>query len=111
MFKWLETEPAPATLSVAAQDWTLLLQASTALVRLDERLVRAPVPVREGWLGRALIHEATASLRLEGLFATPQDLMLAGIDGLDRAGDQALGRAAGIHQMLLTLTRRNPANL
>jgi hypothetical protein len=96
---------------VAARDWPPLLKATVALARLDERLAHAPSPVLEGWTRRALIHEATASLRLDGFYVNPQDLMLALHDTLDRAGDPDLGRAVGIHQMLQALIRRNPKNL
>jgi HTH DNA binding domain len=97
--------------SVAAKDWAPLLKASLAVARLDERLSSAPSPVLEGWTRRALIHEATSSLRLDGFYVTAQDLMLALHDSLDRAGDPDLGRAIGIHQMLQALMRRNAKNL
>lgn len=96
---------------MAPEDWALLVRASVALARLDERMTGAPAPVKEGWLSRALIHEATASLRLEGFYVTPQDLTLSAHASLDRAGDPDIGRAMGIHQMLLTLMRRNPKDL
>jgi hypothetical protein len=96
---------------VAPKDWPPLLKASLALARLDERLSSAPSPVLDGWTRRALIHEATASLRLDGFYVSPQDLMLALHDSLDRAGDPDLGRAIGIHQMLQALMRRNSRNL
>jgi hypothetical protein len=89
----------------------LELKASIALTRLDERLATAPAPVRAGWVSRALIHEAVASLRLNGAYVTPNDLMLMLGDTLDRIPDQNLGRALEIHRMLTTLTRRNPHHL
>jgi hypothetical protein len=39
---------------------------AASVVRLDERLAAAPQPVRAGWIKRALIYEAAASLRLDG---------------------------------------------
>lgn len=87
------------------------LTASIALTRLDERLARAPVPVRAGWVSRALIHEAVASLRLNGAYVTPHKLLLMLADSLDRIPDQDLGRAVEIHRMLTTLNRRNPQHL
>ncbi len=87
------------------------LDASTSLARLDERLAAAPEPVRAGWIKRALIYEAVASLRLNGAYVSAQDLMLRLHDALDRAPDENLGRAKGIHSMLSTLMRRNPRHL
>jgi hypothetical protein len=112
MTKGLRIEDSPESgASLAPQDWALLLQASVALVRLDERINRTPQPVKSGWLSRALIHEATASLRLEGCYVRPQDLMLSVCASLDRPGDPDLGRAVNTHQMLLSLARRNPKDL
>jgi hypothetical protein len=111
LFNALKSEDASAEFRLAAADWPLLLRGSIALTRLDERLATAPSPVRDGWIRRALIHEAAASLRLEGFQVAAHDLTLALHDRLDRAGDPDLGRAVGIHQMLQTLMRRNPDNL
>ncbi len=87
------------------------LKGSIALARLDERLATGPAPVRAGWVSRALIHEAVASLRLNGAYVTPNDLTLMLADTLDRLSDQDLGRAVEIHRMLTTMTRRNPQHL
>jgi hypothetical protein len=87
------------------------LQASTALVRLDERLAAAPQPVRAGWISRALVYEATASLRLDGLYVPARDLLLRLNNTLDRAPDQDIARATDIHGMLSTLIRRKPHHL
>ena len=87
------------------------LKGSIALARLDERLAMAPAPVRAGWVSRALIHEAVASLRLNGAYVTSNDLLLMLADTLDRVPDQDLGRAVEIYRMLTTLTRRNPQHL
>ncbi len=89
----------------------LTLDASIALARLDERLACAPEPVRTGWISRALIHEAAASLRLNGFYVTAHDLMLILEDSLDRVPDQDLGRAIDIHRMLTSLSRRQPRHL
>jgi hypothetical protein len=97
--------PSSPPLSVAG------LKGSIALARLDERLATAAPPVRAGWINRALIHEAVASLRLNGSYVAPNDLMLMLADTLDRLHDQDLGRAVEIHRMLTTLMRRNPKHL
>jgi hypothetical protein len=112
MTKGLTTEGSPESgEALAPQVWALLVAASVALVRLDERINRASPAVKSGWLSRALIHEATASLRLEGCYVRPQDLMLSVCSSLDRPGDLDLGRVVNAHQMLLSLARRNPKNL
>jgi Protein of unknown function (DUF1403)/HTH DNA binding domain len=112
MTKGLTTEGSPESReALAPQDWALLVPASVALVRLDERINRASQAVKSGWVSRALIHEATASLRLEGCYVRPQDLMLSVCSSLDRPGDLDLGRAVNTHQMLLSLARRNPKDL
>ena len=111
MVSTLKFQEAPEEKSVPARDWPPLLNSTVALARLDERLTHAPSPVLEGWTRRALVHEAAASLRLDGYYVTAQDLMLALHDSLDRAGDPDLGRAVAIHQMLQALIRRNPKNL
>lgn len=72
-----------------------LLEATMALVRLDERLTAAPAPVRDGWLARAMIAEAAASLVLDGHMADPLLLRIADADvyraGLDEeSADQAV---------------------
>src|SRR5262245_8849038 len=107
LIKGLDTPGLATGMGIVARDWPMLIRASVALVRLDERVAMAAEPVKAGWFSRALYHEATASLRLEGSYVTPQDLMLVQKGGLDRAGDQALARANGIHSMLLAMTRRN----
>jgi HTH DNA binding domain len=85
--------------------------ASVVLAKLDERLAGAPASVRAGWIKRALVYESVASLRLNGAYVSAQDLVLWLNDGLDRAPDEDLGRAKGIHSMLSTLMRRNPRHL
>lgn len=112
MFRWLDHTPGtvervPAWAPMPAPG----LKGSIALARLDERLTTAPAPVRAGWISRALIHEAVASLRLNGAYVTPHDLTLMLADTIDRLPDQELGRAVEIHQMLVTLSRRNPQHL
>ena len=112
MFKWLDytsgsVERAPASPPTPLRG----LEGSIALARLDERLAAAPAPVRAGWVNRALIHEAVASLRLNGAYVAPNHLILMLGDTLDRIPDQDLGRAVDIHRMLTTLTRRNPQHL
>jgi hypothetical protein len=112
MFMWLNrtlgtVERAPAWPSTPVPG----LKGSIALARLDERLATAPAPVRAGWVSRALIHEAVASLRLNGAYVTANDLMLMLADTLDRLPNQDLGRAVEIHRMLTTLMRRNPQHL
>jgi Protein of unknown function (DUF1403)/HTH DNA binding domain len=87
------------------------LKGSVGLARLDERLAMAPESVRTGWVSRTLLHEAVASLRLNGAYVTAHDLMLTLADSLDRLPDQDLGRAVEIHRMLATLRRRNPRHL
>jgi len=87
------------------------VEASVVLARLDERLAAAPASVRMGWVKRALIYEAVASLRLNGAYVSAQDLELRLNDTLDRAPDEDLARAKDIHGMLSTLIRRNPQHL
>jgi hypothetical protein len=85
--------------------------ASVGLARLDERLAAVPEPVRAGWVSRALVYEASASLRLDGLYVSAHDLVLRLNNTLDRAPDQDIERAVDIHGMLSTLIRRNPNHL
>ncbi len=85
--------------------------ASIALTRLDERLRASPSSIRKGWIRRALLHEAAASVRLEGHYVPVSDLLLALHDTLDRVGDQDLSRALETHQMLGAFLRRNPRHL
>jgi hypothetical protein len=80
-------------------------------VRLDERLAGAPEAVRVGWIQRALIYEACASLRLDGVFVSAHDLVLRLNNTLDRPADPDIQRATDIHGMLSTLMRRNPRHL
>jgi len=87
------------------------LDASTTLARLDERLAIAPEPVRAGWIQRALVYEACASLRLDGSYVSAHDLVLRLNNTLNRPPDQDIGRARDIHAMLSTLIRRNPQHL
>lgn len=112
MFRGLEHRPATAAL---ASSWppvpALGLKGSIALARLDERLATAPAQVRAGWVSRALIHEAVASLRLNGAYVTPKDLVLMLADSINRIPDQDLSRAVDIHWMLAMLTRRSPQHL
>jgi hypothetical protein len=81
------------------------------LARLDERLAIAPEPVRAGWMQRALVYEACASLRLDGSYVSAHDLVLRLNNTLNRPPDQDVGRARDIHAMLSTLIRRNPQHL
>jgi len=81
------------------------------LARLDERLAIAPEPVRAGWIQRALVYEACASLRLDGSYVSAHDLVLRLNNTLNRPPDQDIGRARDIHAMLSTLIRRNPQHL
>jgi len=82
-----------------------------ALARLDERLMHAPPPVRQGWINRALIHEAVASLRLNGFYAAARDLTLMLEDATERIPDQDLSRAVTIHQMITSMGRRDPRHM
>ncbi len=111
IFNHLAHETVAVQPPVPSRRSLLTLEASTALVRLDERLSAAPAAVRAGWISRAFIYEAAASLRLDGLYVTTQDLLLILNDSLDRTPDQDLGRAVNIHTMLMTMNRRNPRNL
>jgi hypothetical protein len=79
-----------------------------ASVRLDERLVTAPEPVRAGWMNRALVYEASASLRLDGAYVSAHDLVLRLNNTLERATDEDIRRVTEIHAMLM---RRNPRHL
>jgi DNA binding protein with HTH domain len=81
------------------------------LARLDERLAGAPASVRTGWIKRALVYEAVASLRPNGAYVSAHDLVLRLNDTLDRAPDEDIARAKDIHGMLSTLIRRNPQHL
>jgi hypothetical protein len=88
-----------------------MLGASLSLARLDERLKYSPAPVRAGWVSRAIIHEATASARLDGVYVPANDLTLILSDTPDRTPDQDLGRTMDLHRMLAALNRRNPKHL
>ncbi len=112
MFRWLDHTSATVERVPARSPTPMLgLKGSIALARLDERLTTAPAPVRAGWVSRALIHEAVASLRLNGAYVTPNDLTLMLADTIDRIPDQDLSRAVEIHRILTTLTRRNSQHL
>src|SRR5581483_5197489 len=110
MYKWLD--PAPPTVErPPARAPAAVLKGSIGVARLDERLAAAPEAVRRGWLSRALVHESVASLRLNGFYVTAGDLTLMLSDTIDRAPDHDLGRAASIHRMLASMTRRHSKNL
>ena len=81
------------------------------MARLDERLAAAPQTVRAGWVQRALVYEAVASLRLDGSYVSAHDLVLRLNNTLNRVPDQDIGRAEDIHAMLSTLIRQNPQHL
>jgi len=87
------------------------LDASTILARLDDRLAAAAPSVRTGWISRALVYEAVASLRLDGSYVSAHDLVLRLNNTLNRPPDQDIGRATDIHGMLSTLIRRPPQHL
>jgi hypothetical protein len=112
MFNWLDhkigtVEKEPARAPAPHPNFN----GSIALARLDERLAAAPAPVRAGWVSRALIHEAVASLRLNDGYITPADLTLMLAETLYRIPNQDLGRAVENHRMLATLMRRNPQHM
>lgn len=111
MFKHLAHESAVVQRPLVSHRSLLMIEASTALARLDERLAAAPDAVRAGWISRALVCEAAASLRLDGFHASSHDLLLILNNSLNRTPDQDLGRAMNIHSMLLALHRRNPRHL
>jgi len=81
------------------------------MVRVDERLKGASAGVRAGWMARALLHEASASARLDGAFAETQDLLLMDHHALDRLVDQPTQRAYQGLQMLRAVSRRHPRQL
>jgi hypothetical protein len=111
IFRYLAQERTDAIQPITSRRPLLTLEGTTALARLDERLAAAPDVVRAGWISRALIYEAAASLRLDGFHVTASDLLLALNNTLDRTHDQDLGRALHIHAMLHSMCRRNPRNL
>ena len=98
--------PQPAVACAASE-----FSVPVRLARLDERLAGAPASVRAGWVNRALVYEAVASLRLDGSYVSAHDLVLRLNDTLDRAPDQDIQRATDIQGMLSTLIRRNPLHL
>jgi hypothetical protein len=75
---------APAA-ALVERHRTLNPDPAIALARLDERLMHAPPAVREGWIRRAFLHEAVASLRLNGFYVAARDKNL-----LERAQRQGL---------------------
>ena len=81
------------------------------MARLDDRLAAAAPSVRTGWISRALVYEAVASLRLDGSYVSAHDLVLRLNNTLNRLPDQDIGRATDIHGMLSTLIRQNPQHL
>jgi hypothetical protein len=118
MFNALAQEPnskpglgMPPRLAVPWVASAFSMPHAASVVRLDERLAAAPEPVRTGWIKRALVYEAVASLRLNGAYVSAQDLVLQLNDTLGRAPDEDLARAKDIHGMLSTLIRRNPQHL
>jgi HTH DNA binding domain len=103
-------ECAPAA-ALVERHRTLNPDPAIALARLDERLMHAPPAVREGWIRRAFLHEAVASLRLNGFCVAARDLMLMLEDASERIPDQDLSRAMAIHQMIASVSRRDPRHL
>jgi hypothetical protein len=86
-------------------------ESGIAVARLDERPKSAPEAVRTGWINRALIHETVSSLRLNGHYIEPKDVMLMLGGSLNRPSDHDMERALDIHRMLQALGRRDPQHL
>jgi hypothetical protein len=104
--------PRPAPTPVADEELlTLLADASASLARLDEKLRSAREPIRTGWQARALLHEATASARLESIYVSADDLLLYLVHTLSRPADQDLVKAGLLHAMLGSAARRHPNQL
>ncbi len=92
-------------------DVALLCAATAAVVRMDERLRAASPAVRTGWRARALLHEASASARLDEAFTEAHDLLLMDHHALDRLVDHDSQRAYQGLQMLRAVSRRHPRQL
>lgn len=88
-----------------------LAEAAAGLARLDERLAGSPEPVRAAWRNRAWTAEASASARLDGPWADPDDVLLFESDAADRIPDPALTATRALLAMLRAAARRSPAHL
>lgn len=109
--RYLPHLAAPGAGPAERLDASLLCAATAAVVRVDERLRAASPAVRSGWMARALLHEATASARLDGAFAETRDLLLMDHHALDRLVDQATQRAFQVLHLLRAAARRHPRQL
>jgi len=78
---------------------------------LDERLRAGSPEIRAGWLARALLQEAAASARLDGVFIDPHDLLLLEQEALGRVVEQDTRRAHQTLQLLRAISRRHPRQL
>src|SRR3954447_16222697 len=100
VLKRAASRPAPSPVADDELLLTLLADVTASLVRLDERLRAAREPIRTGWQARALLHEATASARLESIYVSADDLLLCLLHTLDRPADQELVKVGLVHGML-----------
>lgn len=90
---------------------TLLARATDAAARLGERVGAASPAMRAGWSSRALLHEASASARLDEIFVEANDLLLMDQDAPDRLVDQDILRTYQGFRLLQAVDRRHPRQL
>lgn len=86
--------PAPRPRAVSDAGWLLapLAAAQDALARLDAAAAAAPAPLRQGFVSRLSLREASGYLASQGAFVHPTDLALRAA-GLTGRFDTALQRA------------------
>lgn len=96
--------PSLPALPVWAGAWE---RAEGALARLDERLRNHPV--REGWLARAAVAEASASAALEAVWVDADRIALWESDAADSPADPGLALGYGIVRAARALARVSPA--
>lgn len=84
-------------------------RAESALARLDERL--KGTPVREGWLARAAVAEASSSAALEAVWVESERIALWESDAADSPADPALALGYGILRAWRGLVRSTPAEV
>lgn len=89
----------------------LLAKAADVAARLGERVGAASPAIRAGWSSRALLHEASASARLDEVFVEANDLLLMDQDAPDRLVDQDIQRAYQGFRLLQAVDRRHPRQL
>lgn len=80
-------------------------------MRLDERVRASSPAVRAGWMARALLHEASASARLDDVFVEAHELLMMDQEAPDGLASQDTQRAYQGLQLLRAVGWRHPNQL